>query len=80
MQNNNFARASRCLRVRFFALVAQLESESPYLHFLWMTWSQDNDPLVLFLNFDTVLRIQLSKKSPTFDEMIEVESAGRSLK
>ena len=40
VQNNNFAPTSRCRSVRFFdffALVAQLQPESPYLHFLWRT-------------------------------------------
>ena len=37
------------------------------------TLTQDNDFLFLFLNFDTVSRIQLQKNLPTFDELNELE-------
>ena len=53
-QNNNFARASRFL-IHFFAVVARLQRESAQIHVLWRTGTQDNDILLLFLNFATVL-------------------------
>ena len=52
--NNNFARASRFL-IHFFAVVARLRRESDYIHVLWRTGTQDNDILLLFLHFATVL-------------------------
>ena len=56
-QNNNFARASRFL-VHFFAVAAQLNRKSGLFHVLLRTGPQDKDFLFLFLNFDTVFRIQ----------------------
>ena len=52
-QNNNFARESR-LFVYFFAVVARLQRETSYFHVSWRTWTQDNNFLFLFLNFDTL--------------------------
>ena len=41
----------------------------------WRTWTQENDFLFVFLNFDTIqcLRIHLQRKLPTFDELNEME-------
>ena len=61
LTNNNFARASRFF-VHFFAVVARLQRESASFHVLSGMGTKDNNFLFLFLNFDTVLRIQLQKK------------------
>ena len=52
-QNNNFARASRFF-VHFFAVASRLTRKGAYFQVLSKTWTQDNDFLLLFLNFDTV--------------------------
>ena len=53
-QNNSSARASHFFST-FFAITAQLRCENAsYFHVLWKTWTQHNDFLFLFLNFDTV--------------------------
>ena len=54
-QNNNFARAIT-LFVHFLAVVARLQRTSAKFHVLsTRTGAQDNNFLILFLNFDTVL-------------------------
>ena len=52
-QNNNFARASRFF-VHFLAVASRLTRKGAYFQVLSKTWTQDNDFLFLFLNFDTV--------------------------
>ena len=69
MQNNNFAGAS-CFFVHFFVVTARLRRENAYFHVLWRTWTQDNNFLFLFLNFDTVFYNSTpEKKLPTFGEL-----------
>ena len=53
-QNNNFARAPRFF-VHFFAVTARLRRGTPGFHVFWRTWTQDDDFVFVFLNFDTVL-------------------------
>ena len=52
-ENNNFARASRFF-AHFFAVAARLQRESALFHVLSWTWTQDNNSLFLFLNFEIV--------------------------
>ena len=52
-QNNNFARASLFF-VDFFDVAARLQRENAQFHVVSSTWTQDNDLLSLFLNFDIV--------------------------
>ena len=61
-QNNNSARASLFL-VHFFAVTARLRRENAEFHVLRRTWTQDDDFLFFFLNFDTVfLELALSSR------------------
>ena len=54
-QNNNFARAVT-LFVHFLAVVARLQRASAKFHVLsTRTGAQDNNFLILFLNFDIAL-------------------------
>ena len=53
-QNNNFARASRFF-VPLSAVVVRLRLETAYFHVFSRTWTQDDDFLFLFLNFDAIL-------------------------
>ena len=54
-ETNNFSLAS-CFFVHFVAVVARLRCETAQFYVLWRTrLTQDNEPLFLFLNFDTVL-------------------------
>ena len=52
-QNNNFARASH-LFVHFFAFTPRLQRKMPNFTFFCRAWTQDNDLLFLFLNFDSL--------------------------
>ena len=68
--NNNFARASR-FSVHFFAITARLRHESAY-DFTFcgrQKKKQDSDFPFLFLNFNSVLRIQLQKNLLVFLKM-----------
>ena len=59
--NNNLARASR-FSVHFFAITARLRHESAYdLTFVEGKTKQDSEFPFLFLNFNSVFRIQLQK-------------------
>ena len=61
-QNNSSARASHFFST-FFAITAQLRCENAsYFHVLWKTWTQHNDFLFLFLNFDTVFKNSTPEK------------------
>ena len=64
-QNNNFARASRFF-VHFLVHVVVARQRN-------VKAPQDNDFLILFLNFDTVISNSTPKKLPTFDELNKVE-------
>ena len=59
--NNNFAHALR-FSVHFFAITARLRHESAYdFTFCGRQNKQDSDFSFLFLNFNSVFRIQLQK-------------------
>ena len=47
--------------VHFFAVTARLRRESAQFHDLWRAKTQDNDFLILFLNFDTVSEFNSKK-------------------
>ena len=47
--------------IHFFAVTARLRRESAQFHDLWRAKAQDNDFLILFLNFDTVSEFNSKK-------------------
>ena len=57
----------------FVVAAARLQRESALFHVRSRTRTQDNDFPFLFLNFDTVFRIQLLKNLPKFYELYEME-------
>ena len=71
-QNDNL-HVHHAFFVHFSAVVARPQRETASFHVLSRTGTKDNNFLFLFLNFDAVLRIQLQKDLPTFDELNEME-------
>ena len=66
------AHASRFL-VHFFAATACLQHETAYFHILWRTWTQDNDFLFLFCNFNAVFQNSIAEKFANIDKLNEME-------